>query len=343
MKRALAILIVSMVVLGLLVSGISCTETVYVTPTPTPAPTPRTVQDPVQKVLPSLVKVTARTANGIVQGSGFIVDSKKGYIITATHVIADAYSDSIKITLRNGVSQQATWVALQTTADISLLSTKSVAFPPISFGYFGYEVAPGQELFAIGMVGDSYTSVSGRVKTVQQDNAGYTIVTFESQAEQGMSGGPVVNEYGEGIGILSLVSITSGETVGIAVNQAILDGIIAFADQLASTPTPTPLATLPPADGTVPPCRFHGTVVLNGANVPDGTVVTVIIEGYGYPAGTTTVGGSSTYSIMIPKATGVSYEGKAVTFRVGSATAIQTSAWTMGGNVQVNLTASAVP
>jgi hypothetical protein len=102
-------------------------------------------------------------------------------------------------------------------------------------------------------------------------------------------------------------------------------------------PTATPLMT-PPAPDNVsgPPCRFHGTVTLNGANVADGTVLTVIIEGYGYTTTTTT----STYAITIPKATGVSYEGKAVTFRVGSAAAIQTSAWTMGGNVLVNLIAS---
>ncbi len=106
-------------------------------------------------------------------------------------------------------------------------------------------------------------------------------------------------------------------------------------------PTATPLMT-PPAPDNVsgPPCRFHGTVTLNGANVADGTVVTVIVAGYGYTTTTATVNGSSTYSITIPKATGISYDGKAVTFMVGSATAIQTSAWTMGSNVLVNLIAS---
>lgn len=106
-------------------------------------------------------------------------------------------------------------------------------------------------------------------------------------------------------------------------------------------PTATPLMT-PPAPDNVsgPPCRFHGTVTLNGANVADGTVVTIIISGYGYTTTTTTVNGASTYSITISKATGVSYEGQAVNFRVGSAMAIQTSAWTMGGNVLVNLIAS---
>ena len=102
-------------------------------------------------------------------------------------------------------------------------------------------------------------------------------------------------------------------------------------------PTATPLATPPPDDNVSgPPCRFHGTVTLNGASVADGTVITLIIAGYGYT--TTTTG--STYSKTIPKPQGVNYEGQAVTFKVGSATAIQTSAWTMGGNVLTNLIAS---
>jgi len=108
------------------------------------------------------------------------------------------------------------------------------------------------------------------------------------------------------------------------------------------TPTLTPTPMPPPTPDNVsgPPCRFHGTVTLNGANVADGTVVMALIWAYGYTTTTTTVNGTSTYSIIIPKAQGNSYEGQAVTFRVGSDTASQTSTWTMGGNILVNLTAS---
>jgi hypothetical protein len=81
-------------------------------------------------------------------------------------------------------------------------------------------------------------------------------------------------------------------------------------------------------------------VSLNGANVADGTVVTVIIAGYGYPTTTTTVNGASTYSIIIPKAKGITYEGQTVRFLVGSATALYTSVWIGGGNVLQNLIAS---
>ncbi len=107
---------------------------------------------------------------------------------------------------------------------------------------------------------------------------------------------------------------------------------------IATTPTPMPPPT--PDNVSGPPCRFHGTVTLNGAAAPGGTVITVVIEGYGYTTTVLAAAGSSTYSITIPMAQGVNYTNKPVSFRVGSATAIQTSAWTMGGNELVNLIAS---
>jgi uncharacterized Zn-binding protein involved in type VI secretion len=110
-------------------------------------------------------------------------------------------------------------------------------------------------------------------------------------------------------------------------------------------PTTTPLATPPPPDNVSgPPCAFRGTVQLNGASVPNGTIVTAIIEGYGYNTVTPAEGyGASWYRIVIPKAEGKSYDGKTVTFRVNGYPAAQSAIWTMGGNVVVNLTATSAP
>ena len=108
-------------------------------------------------------------------------------------------------------------------------------------------------------------------------------------------------------------------------------------------PTPTPLKTPPPPAEPPqggPPCRFHGTVVLNGTAAPAGTQVTVIVEGYGYPATVTAAVGSTTYSVIIPVAQGINYEGKIVTFMIGDDMASQTSSWTTGGNVAVNISAT---
>jgi hypothetical protein len=85
-------------------------------------------------------------------------------------------------------------------------------------------------------------------------------------------------------------------------------------------------------------------VQLNGASVPNGTIVTAIIEGYGYNTVTPAEGyGASTFRIVIPKAQGADYANKIVSFRINGYTASQTVVWTTGGNVLVNLTATSTP
>ena len=116
---------------------------------------------------------------------------------------------------------------------------------------------------------------------------------------------------------------------------------------LTPSPTPTAAPTLSPTPtaaplGTEPPCRFHGTVRLNGANVPDGTVITVMVADDGYTTTTPAVAyGPSTYAIKIVPAAGAAYaEGTPVTFMIHSCAADQTASWEKGGNIELNLTAS---
>ena len=90
--------------------------------------------------------------------------------------------------------------------------------------------------------------------------------------------------------------------------------------------------------GLQPPCAFHGTALVNGQNVADGTVITATIGNDTYTATTTTAAGASTYRIVIAQPEGKSYDGLTVTFMIGSATAGQTGTWQMGGNVALNLT-----
>jgi hypothetical protein len=94
------------------------------------------------------------------------------------------------------------------------------------------------------------------------------------------------------------------------------------------------LADTPPE----PPCRFYGTVTVDGADVADGTVITAMIGGDQLTTATPAEGYStSTYALKIGVDTEYT-EGATVTFMIGRAAA-QTGTWTKGGNVEVNLTA----
>ena len=87
-----------------------------------------------------------------------------------------------------------------------------------------------------------------------------------------------------------------------------------------------------------PPCRFYGTVSEDGAAVPAGTIITATVAGDEYTAATPAEGyGSSSYAIKIEEPDGSNYEGATVSFEIGGSAAKETGTWTLGGNVNVNL------
>ncbi len=94
-----------------------------------------------------------------------------------------------------------------------------------------------------------------------------------------------------------------------------------------------------------PPCRFYGTVQLDGAPVPDGTMVTATVAGDTYTTTTPAVKyGSSTYVLMLVPLPGMSYdEGAQITFTIEGYTADQTGSWEVGGNARLDITASIPP
>jgi hypothetical protein len=88
------------------------------------------------------------------------------------------------------------------------------------------------------------------------------------------------------------------------------------------------------------PCRFHGWVLLDGAAVPDGTVVTATILGYEFTDDTPSPYGASTYLVTVTPPVGVNFpDGTTVTFKVGDYPAAQTGSFEKGGNLELNLDA----
>jgi flagellar basal body-associated protein FliL len=87
----------------------------------------------------------------------------------------------------------------------------------------------------------------------------------------------------------------------------------------------------------VPPCRIHGTAVIDGELVAGNTVITATIDGDTYTATTPSAYGASIYLLQIAQPDGKSYVGKAISFKIGPEDAIQTATWVQGGNLELNL------
>jgi hypothetical protein len=91
-------------------------------------------------------------------------------------------------------------------------------------------------------------------------------------------------------------------------------------------------------------CRFTGTVRLDNARVPDGTIVAAIIGDEVYSTVTPTGYGDSTYAIEIDPEDGAQYpEGTKVVFRVDGCDADQTGFVKAGENIRMDLTAWSTP
>jgi hypothetical protein len=105
----------------------------------------------------------------------------------------------------------------------------------------------------------------------------------------------------------------------------------------------TPALALPPL-----PSSFHGTVKLNGSNVPDGTHVRALINGVVYADTLTqTYLGDTVYFFNVPgddQATpGViegGVEGNTIIFTIDGNDATQTGTWHTGTSVNLDLTVS---
>jgi PKD repeat protein len=98
------------------------------------------------------------------------------------------------------------------------------------------------------------------------------------------------------------------------------------------------------------PSSFYGTVMVNGAYISDGTIISAWIDGNKYAeVGTSNFEGKTVYTIKILADNSDTVEkdggeeGDTVVFKIGSEIADQTGSWHSGTNVEVNLTVSTTP
>ena len=162
--------------------------------------------------------VTVKIMCGEGTGSGILV-SKKGttyQVLTNAHVLEQCYSTRISIkTPDNQVySVSSTNQPRHGKYDLSLVSFNSKQhYPTASLGTAN-SYAIGSEVFAAGFPSDQdnpkssgFVFKSGQIKKVSEKSFedGYQI-GYTSQVEKGMSGGPLLNRWGQVIGINGIQS-----------------------------------------------------------------------------------------------------------------------------------------
>jgi len=150
-------------------------------------------------------------------GSGVIVDSTKGFVLTNNHVISGA--DEISVTLSDGRSFQAEVIGTDPDTDLAMVripAEKLQALPMADSS----TLRVGDFVVAVGNpFGLGQTVTSGIVSALGR--AGFRGLEFQNfiqtdaSINPGNSGGALVNLRGELVGINSAIFTPSGGNIGI--------------------------------------------------------------------------------------------------------------------------------
>ena len=150
-------------------------------------------------------------------GSGVVIDSDKGYIVTNNHVIENA--DKIMITLKDGRQIEAKKLGSDAKSDIALLQIEAENLKEIKLADSD-NLRVGDFTVAIGSpFGLGQTVTSGIVSALGRSNLNIEhyqdFIQTDAAINSGNSGGALVNLRGELIGINTAILGPGGGNVGI--------------------------------------------------------------------------------------------------------------------------------
>ncbi len=136
-------------------------------------------------------------------GTGFLVDGK-GYIVTNAHVINKA--DSVYVENNNGIYYKATTVFVDDKLDLAILKIGDKRFKPMEtlpYTIRRTSVDLGEQIFTLGYPREEIVYGEGYLSALTGYNGDTVSCQITIPANPGNSGGPVLNNAGEVIGVLS--------------------------------------------------------------------------------------------------------------------------------------------
>lgn len=188
----------------------ACAHAPKAQPAPPAAHATLTPAEIASRALPAVV--TMRTAQSL--GTGFVVRAD-GWIATNLHVVVGG--PRVKVTLRDGRELEVVEVLnASTDYDLALVRVEAKGLPTLQLGDSD-AMRPGDSVVAIGNpMGLEDTVSNGLVSGRRKDDAGVEILQVSAPISPGSSGGPIINDRGEVIGIAEQV-LVQGQNLNFAV------------------------------------------------------------------------------------------------------------------------------
>ncbi len=176
------------------------------------------LQEIYEKNIPSVVSITCTFSGGTGSGTGVVL-SENGYLVTNSHVVADARD--IQVLLTDGRTLPAHLVGTDGLSDLAVLYVNAADLTPAEFGDSS-QLRVGDAVVAIGdPLGVSLrgTMTDGIVSAINRDveTNGRTMTLIQTNAalNSGNSGGPLINCHGQVIGINTMKIGTFADDAGV--------------------------------------------------------------------------------------------------------------------------------
>ena len=206
-----------------------------------------TIQEIYRRVNPSTVTVVTELPRGASVGTGVIL-TEDGYIITNAHVIAGG--TSCYVALADGSIFDAALVGYDAEQDLAVIKAQDTdgraaqGLPAAEFGDSD-ALSVGDPVYAIGNplgVELRGTLTDGIVSAINRDvyvdGVTMTLIQTNAALNNGNSGGPLINVYGQVVGINTMKmgssSTTSVEGLGFAIPIAstayMINDLIAYGE-----------------------------------------------------------------------------------------------------------------
>ncbi len=191
---------------------------------PTPMqrpPNALTARQVVERVMPSIVLIVAQDENEepVGQGSGFFF--KPGLVATNLHVFKRASQGYIKIVSSGQTHKIVEVVSLDVRRDICVIRVADATTRPLPLNA-SIKPAIGDEVYVLSNPKGLEGSVSKGIVSALRNDIG--LIQIDAAISPGSSGGAVVDDRGEVIG-LAVSSLISGQNLNFAIPSQFLNSL----------------------------------------------------------------------------------------------------------------------
>jgi S1-C subfamily serine protease len=154
-------------------------------------------------------------------GSGFIIGN--GKVVTNLHVIEGAKYGSVLISGSSTKHKIEGYFSIDKQNDLAILSVPSLTGKPIQLAPFNPEV--GEKIYAIGNPKGLSGTISEGIVSGIRDLENKKLIQITAPISPGSSGGPVLNNKGEVIGV-AVGTLASGQNLNFAIPSSMVNSLM---------------------------------------------------------------------------------------------------------------------